>query len=345
MKRSLVTSLAALCVAGVMITAAGAAGAGPDQGHAATSSVKRGFHSTALARPVADKARAATHRREFPVELKTTYGLVRIPSRPTRILSLSASATQMIYAVGAGHQVIGVDKYSTYPPNAPRTSFTGYETSAEDYLRLRPDLVVLAFDQSNMVSQLALLHIPALVEPAASTLASANQQMVQLGVATGHASQARAEVALLDRKMTAIVAKAHGNGHNKTYYIELDPTLYSATSDTFIGAVFARFGMRDIANAAGHGSQYPQLSAEYLLKANPDYAFLADTICCGQNERTFAERPGFSNLRAVRLGHVIDVNDSYASEWGPHSLVTFANIIARVLDAKVHKQRATTSKR
>ena len=74
----------------------------------------------------------------------------------------------------------------------------------------------------------------------------------------------------------------HGRG--ATYYIELDPTnYYTATSGTFIGAEFSLFGMRDIADAAGHGSQYPQISPEYILKENPDYVFLADTVCCGVN--------------------------------------------------------------
>lgn len=270
----------------------------------------------------------------FPVSVSSADGTVRIPSRPTRILSLSASATQMVYAIGAGPQVVGVDKYSTYPPDAPKTQFSGYETDAEDYLPLRPDLVILAFDESDMVAQLKTLGIPTLLLPPASTLAGAYRQIVELGEATGHRDAAAREVASEKGLLARTTATAGDEARGKSYYVELDPTLYTATSNTFIGALFGKLGMRDIANAAGHGSSYPQLSAEYLVKANPDYVFLADTICCQQTAATFASRPGFSGLRAVRLHHVIPVNDSLASEWGPHSMEGFLQVVARAVDTR-----------
>ena len=252
-------------------------------------------------------------------------------ARPTRILSLSASATQMLYAIGAGSQVVGVDKYSTYPPYAPRTKFTGDESSAEDYLYLRPDLVIFAF-QTNLVHQLKLLGIPSLVLPPASGMPGVDSQLAQLGAATGHAAGAKKVEASLAGDITAAVRTADGAGRGKSYYIELDPTYYyTATSKTFIGAEFSLFGMRDIADGVGHGSAYPEVSAEYILKENPDYVFLADTVCCHQTAATFAHRPGFSILRAVKLHHVVPVNDSVASQWGPHTIEVFTSLLARTL--------------
>jgi iron complex transport system substrate-binding protein len=251
---------------------------------------------------------------------------------PKRILCLSASATQMLYAIGAGGQVVGVDKYSTWPPNAPRTKFTGFESSAEDYLYLHPDLVIFAFKEGTLVEQLAALHIRTLVLPPTTTLPGVYQQMSELGQVTGHEAQARAAERSLAAQVQAAVRSAKGRGQGETYYIELDPTYYSATSKTFIGAEFSLFGMRDIADGAAHGSAYPQISAEYVLKENPDYVFLADTVCCHQSPGTFAKRPGFSVLRAVKLHHVIGVNDSVASEWGPHTVDLFVDLIAHVLE-------------
>jgi iron complex transport system substrate-binding protein len=111
----------------------------------------------------------------------------------------------------------------------------------------------------------------------------------------------------------------------------VDPTYYAATSKTFIGAEFSLFGMRNIADPAGHGTAYPQISAEYILKENPDYVFLADTVCCQQTAATFAKRPGFSTLTAVLLHHVIGVNDSVVSQWGPHTIEEFVSQIESVL--------------
>ena len=267
----------------------------------------------------------------FPVSVHSSDGTVRIPSRPERILCLSASATQMLYAMGAGSQVVGVDKYSTYPPDAPRTTFTGYESSAEDYLYLHPDIVIFAFETGTLIQQLQALHIPALLLPPATSMAGVYSQLAELGVATGHTTGAEKVQSSLQSRLATTVREAGDAGRGKTYYIELDPTFYTATSSTFIGAEFSLFGMRDIANGAGHGSAYPQISAEYVLKENPDYVFLADTVCCQQDATTFAHRPGFGILSAVKLHHVIGVNDSVAAQWGPHTIETFVGLLATVL--------------
>ncbi len=281
----------------------------------------------------------------FPVRVASANGEVRIAHRPTRILSLSASATEMLYAVGAGHQVVGVDEYSTYPANAPRTKFTGYESSAEDYLPLHPDLVLLAFNTGTLLAQLQKLRIATLVLPPAETIAAVNKQINEIGLATGHLAQAtQARIALAhDLASAAKLAKARARG--ATYYIEIDPTYYTATSHTFIGALFSRFGMVNVADSAGRaGSAYPQISSEDLFRTNPDYVFLADTVCCGQSVKTFASRPGFAALRAVKLGHVVGVNDSVASEWGPHSLETFASEIKDEIMSTTGKNATTAQK-
>src|SRR5579875_3532892 len=267
----------------------------------------------------------------FPVSISSADGKVTIPARPTRILCLSASATQMLYSIGAGHQVVGVDEYSTWPPGAPRTKFTGAETNAEDYLYLHPDLVIFAFSEGKVIQQLKALGIPALLLPPAEGFSGVYQQVDELGLATGHEAAAQR----LDRSLARFLAseqqRAANAGRGRTYYIELSPDYYTATSKTFIGAEFSLFGMRDIADAASHGGSYPQISAEYLLKANPDYVFLADTVCCKVTPANFAKRPALSLLQAVKSHHVYGVNDSVASEWGPHTVEEFVAFLAHLL--------------
>ena len=250
---------------------------------------------------------------------------------PTRILSLSPSATQMLYAIGAGRQVVGVDKYSTWPPGAPRTKLTGYELDAEAYLYLHPDLVVLAFSEGSVIGQLAKLHIRALLLPPAATMAQVDAQLAELGQVTGHAGRARAVKKSLAARAAAAVRSARGRGKGETYYIELGPGYYTATSKTFIGTELSLFGLEDIADPAGKATMWPQISAEYVLKEDPGYVFLADIVCCHQTPSSFAKRPGFALLRAVELHHVVAVNDSFAQEWGPHSIEAFVALVARVL--------------
>ena len=266
----------------------------------------------------------------FPVKVTATNGAVTIPARPHRILSLSASATQMLFAMGAGTQVVAVDKYSTYPANAPRTQLTGFETSAETYVPYHPDLVVLAQDSGGtVVAQLGLLRVPTLVLGPATTLADAYSQIAVLGQATGNTPAAGQEVAAMKSRIQAITASAGARGHGRTYYIEIDPTLYTDTSHTFAGALFSQLGMVNVADPADHtGSGYPQLNAEFLIAANPQVVVLADTTCCGQTAQSFAARPGFSSIEAVRNHRILAVDDSLASEWGPHTVESFYEQLA-----------------
>jgi iron complex transport system substrate-binding protein len=266
------------------------------------------------------------------VTVTAANGAITVPARPTRVLSLSATATEMLYAIGAGSQVVGVDKYSTDPPNAPRTNFDGTE-GAESYVPLHPDLVILSpFDATGKTgAELAALHIPALLLPPAASMDDTYHQFTVLGQATGHVAAAAQEDAAIRQELDAIVASVGGRAKGLTYYHEVDSTLYTATSKTFIGALYARLGMVNIADAADtSGSGYPQLSAEYLVKADPDYVFLADTVCCHESAATFAARPGFSVLSAVKDGHVVGIPDPIAAEWGPRVVDFLQDIAAAV---------------
>lgn len=274
-------------------------------------------------------ATASSAASGFPVTVTAGGSTVHITHRPARILCLSASATQMLYALGAGPQVVAVDKYSTWPKDAPRTKLTGDETSAEDYLRYRPDLVIVAYNEGTMSQQLQKLGIPDVVLAPPTGMSGVAAQLALLGKATGHVAGAARAAASFRSKVAANVSAAKGAGRGRTYYLELDnQPLYTATSKTFIGAEFSLFGMKNVADKAGHGNPYPELSAEYLLAQGPDWVFLADTVCCHVTPASFARRPGFSVLAAVKDKQVIGVNDSVASQWGPHTIESFTALLA-----------------
>ncbi len=116
-----------------------------------------------------------------------------------------------------------------------------------------------------------------------------------------------------------------------TFYHELDPTFYSVTSSTFIGEIYGLLGLVDIADAADpDGYGYPQLSAEYIIEQDPDFIFLADTKCCGQNAETVAARPGWDRLTAVEEGRIVELDDDVASRWGPRIVDLLATVAEAV---------------
>ena len=251
---------------------------------------------------------------------------------PKRIVSLSPTTTETLFAIGAGRQVVAVDDQSNYPRRAPRTSLSGYTPNVEAIAGYRPDLVILAFDANDAVAGLRKLGIKVLLQPAAKDLSGAYVQIRQLGVLTGHR---KAAVALVARMRKAIVKAVRAVPKRQlNVYHELTPDLYSATSRTFIGRIYKLFRLRNIADAADStGSGYPQLSGEYIVSANPRLIVLADTRCCGQSAATVSTRPGWSGIAAVRTRSIVAIDDSVASRWGPR-IVQFVQAVAKVLKRK-----------
>lgn len=277
-------------------------------------------------------AAAASRPKPFPVVLTTPTGKITIRKQPKRIVSLSPTATENLFAIGAGRQVVAVDGLSNYPERAPRTSLSGYTPNAEAIAGYRPDLVVVRTD-SGLTEALGKLKIPVLVQPEAANLAQAYTQLNQLGRATGHRKKAAATVA----SMKARIAKAIRSvprGRALSVYHELTTDYYSVTSRTFIGQIYRLFGLRNIADEAGGTSDYPQLSAEYIVAANPDLVFLADSKCCGQSYATVSTRPGWSTIRAVRGRNVVRLDDDVASRWGPRVAALVQTVASYVKRAR-----------
>jgi len=274
---------------------------------------------------------ATTAREVFPLTLRSGGRAVVLEHRPSRVVSLSPTATEMLFAVGAGDQVVAVDEDSNYPPGAPTTSLSGLQPNVEAIVTFQPDLVVISGDVGNLVKSLRAVGVPVLIEPAANTLADTYAQIDQLGMATGHAAEAVRVVSRMRSDIAALVASAPTFPAPLTYYHELDQTFYTVTSKTFIGQIYSLVGLRNIADRAqGATSGYPQLSAEYIVNSDPDLIFLADTKCCGQSATTVARRPGWNQIAAVRTGHVVLLDDDVASRWGPR-VVDFLRTVVHAM--------------
>lgn len=270
---------------------------------------------------------------DFPVTLDAANGKVRIPERPERIVSLSPTATEMLFAIGAGDQVIAAEENSNYPPEAPDTDLSGFEPNVEAIAEYDPDLVVASNDPGDLEDAIEALDIPFLLQPAATTLDDTYAELREIGVATGHEDEALQVIDSMLKEIHEIRSSLPTFDDPPTYFHELDDTYYTATSATFIGSVYGSLGLRNIADKADKDATgYPQLSAEYIIDADPDLIFLADTKCCGQSAETVAKRPGWDQITAVRNGDVIELDDDVASRWGPRVVDFLRTVAAAVGD-------------
>jgi len=255
---------------------------------------------------------------EFPRDVTIDGTKVHLDKLPESIVVLSPSLTETVFGVGAGDQVKAVDKLSNYPKNAPVTDLDSYAPKAESIASYSPDLVLLSDDQDGIVEALTKLKIPTAVLSAPKTLDEAYKQFKQVGELTGHDAEATALAKKVETSIDTAVKDTPKPSTPLTYYWELDNTGYTVTSDTFVGSILSKFGLKNIADAAPNAAGgYPQLSMEYIIDADPDLIFLADSQCCDQNADTVKARPGWDVTRAVKEGNIISVNDDIASRWGP----------------------------
>jgi iron complex transport system substrate-binding protein len=233
----------------------------------------------------------------------------------------------MLYAIGAGDQVVAVDDFSNYPEGTPMTDLSGFEPNVEAITTYEPDLVVLSFDANDVVAGLERVDIPVLEYPAATSLDDSYDQITRLGTATGHSGEAADVVDDMRADIDDLADQAAEHDGALTYYHELDDQLHTATSRTFIGQVYALAGLENVADPADDGTGYPQVSAELLLESDPDMIFLADEAA-GVDAAAVAARPGWGEVAAVRTGDIVELDPDITSRWGPR-VVDFLRTVVK----------------
>jgi len=273
---------------------------------------------------------------KYPLTVKFGGYTTKIAKKPTKIISLSPSATEILYAIGAKSQILAVDNLSNYPAGAPLSEISAFEPSVETILAKKPDLVLLSIDSTKapqIRSALLQLGIPVLMEKAPATLDDVYAENTLLGKVTDRADGAAKLNASMAKSIKDVLAKAKKSSRIRIFH-ELDDTYYSVTSNTFIGRVYKDFGAVNIADAASgaDSSGYPQLSAEYLLKSDPQVIFLADAQY-GVTAQSVSKRAGWSQISAVKNQKIVELPADIPSRWGPR-LVDFYKLIGASL-AKV----------
>jgi iron complex transport system substrate-binding protein len=276
-------------------------------------------------------AKAATTK--YPLTITSGGFKTTIAKEPKRIISLSPSATEIFFSIGADKQILLVDSLSNFPKKAPISEISAFEPNVEAIVGKKPDLVLLSVDsvKSNDVrNALIKLNVPVLMEKAPTTLKDVYAEIKVLGRVTNKQSQAAALSKKMAKDIKLILATAKKSKGVRIFH-ELDDTYYSVTSDTFIGRVYKDFGVINVADAAAGADSYgyPQLSAEYLLKSDPQAIFLADAQY-GVTPESVSKRAGWSQISAVKNNKVFALPADIPSRWGPR-LVDFYRAIAKAL--------------
>ncbi|WIY81566.1 ABC transporter substrate-binding protein [Propionimicrobium sp. PCR01-08-3] len=276
---------------------------------------------------------SASAARGFPIAVMTggsdSVTTVTIESRPTRIVSLSPSATETLFAIGAEDEVVAVDSQSDYPDGVPITGLSGAQPDAQAIASYRPDLVVMAQEDSEVIAELAHEGVPTLVLPPAEELSDVYDQIERLGWATGRHRSASGLISTMKSAITSYL-ETSPDLDGTSYFLELDPDLTTTSTQTFLGRLYGLFGITNIADDSGQPGDRPQLSDEYIIETDPDVIFLADAGCCDVTAGKLAERPGWEGLQAIQKNQVFTADTDIANRWGPR-VVDYVGMISGYL--------------
>lgn len=238
-----------------------------------------------------------------------------------RVVSLAPSNTEVLFAIGAGEQVVGRDQLSDFPPEAASVTDIGttFDTlNTELIVSLQPDLVLAAeINTPEQVKQLEDLGLTVYYLQNPLTLEGMYENLETVAQLTGHPEQAAVLIDSLKARVAAVDEKIAPLSSRFSVFYELDATdpakPYTAGKGTFITQLIDRAGGYNIASDL---DGYPQLSLEQVVAADPAFIILGDARY-GVSPESIAQRPGWENLSAVKNGNVLPFNDDLVSRPGP----------------------------
>lgn len=274
-----------------------------------------------------------------------TDGLNRSVTLPAegaqRVVSLAPSNTEILFAVGAGAQVVGRDEFSNYPPEAASLPSIGGSMgnyNAEAIIDLQPDLVLAAeINPPELVQSLAGLGLTVYYLPNPTDIEGVYANLLTVAQLTGHTADAEALVASLRQRVQAVQEKVAPLSYAPVVFYELDATdpnaPFTTGPGTFMDLLIRMAGGINAASSAA--SPWAQFSAEELLVQNPQVILLGDAAY-GVTVESVSARPGWDALDAVVNGRVYPFNDDLASRPGPR-LVDGLEELAKLLHPEVFK--------
>lgn len=249
---------------------------------------------------------------------------------PARIVSLSPHITELLFAVGAGDKLIGVDAWSDYPPAARSIERVGdvFAIDIERLLALKPDLVVYWKSGTPMrqQEQLAKLGLN-LLGSEQRRLADIETALLQFGTLTGHEQQGREAAAQFRAQRLALAARYAQRPRLRVFYQVWDRPLYTLTGEHVVNEVLDVCGGSNV--FAGLSGLAPVVDLEAVLARDPDVIIVAAAGAEAQRQTQAWQR--FPHLAAVRSGHVYSIEPDLLNRMAPR-ILQGVETLCRTLD-------------
>ena len=272
-------------------------------------------------------ASATTPPSTFPVTVSDQEGKpLTLAKQPSAIISFSPGVTEILFAIGAGPQVIAAAQLSDYPPEAKalkqRVKYTSPDV--ESALALNPDLVVMSRAQRTSVERFRTAGLPVFYTPEPDSLDAIVENVRMWGRLTGHAAEADQVANGMRARIEAVKVAVAPVAEGPRAFYELSDSLVSAGDKTFIGSILTLLKAKNV--ASGAATDFPQLTAEAVISRDPQVIFLADASSAGQSLETLRKRPGWTSISAVKDGKVYPIDPNIGNRPGPRIVLALEEI-------------------
>lgn len=265
----------------------------------------------------------------------TTAAPVPLPAPENigRIVSMSPTHTETLFALGLGEFVVGVDAESDFPEAAlavRRDDLNASRFEVDPILALAPDVVIIGDDPTGLAGRLNARGVASFSGPPATSLADVYAQIRGISAIVGRPDLGDDLVATMQASVAATIASLPDTSP-RSYFHEIDPSLVTVTPGSFLDSVYSELGLVSIVPPDPSG--FSQLTSDQVVKANPAVVILADAQCCRVTGDVLAKRPGWSSMSAVSNGAVVELQDYMVGRWGPRVVELIATVATGVASA------------
>jgi iron complex transport system substrate-binding protein len=263
----------------------------------------------------------------------------RLEKAAQRVISLAPSNTEILFAVGAGKQVVGREDFSNYPEEAkslPSVGGSMGKYSLEEIAKLQPDLILASpLTAAEVVQSLKTITPSVFLLPNPKDMEGLFTNLTTVGTLTGHKAEADKLVSELRARVEAVQKKIAPLSNAPKVFYELDATEpakpYTAGPGSFVDMLIGMAGGYNIGKSLQ--GEWAQISQEALIVENPDVIVLGDSPY-GVTPEAVTARPGWEQIGAVKNGRVLSFNDDLVSRPGPR-MVQGLEELAKILHPEV----------
>lgn len=268
----------------------------------------------------------------YPLEVTSADGTtVTLESEPQRIVSISPTFTEVLFALGVGDRVVGRTDYCDYPAETQNIASIGsmVTPSVEKIVEMEPDLVLVSFMEQEMLDKVEESGAKVIQIPSSDSIEGSYAGMEKIGEIVNANEEAAKLVETIKTDIATIVEKVKDQEPVTAYYVAGFGKNgdYTAGANTFMNDLIVAAGGDNVAKDA-EGWSY---TAEKLLEKDPQYIFIGSM---SQMTDDFKATEPYNNLTAVKEDQLVELDDNIISREGPR-MAEAVEAIAKALHSEM----------